>query len=483
MFAAPCSDRKIRIIAMTLVVALCLPLLSGALAATGPSAPRSLTAATGDGQIALVWFAPENDGGAAITSYQVSMDGGAAWTDIGLGTSYTYSGLDSGLMYMFMVRAVNSAGSGDEAITTAKPSGSGAETTPTPAPTGGLDALIDSWFGSTPTPAPADGGTGTGAGGGQGVRPGGGGQGTGEGQKPGDQPQNPPQPPPDIPAKPPTRAEENIPVEIDPKDVTEKPLKPKKEKMQKAETVWTVTAEGIQTFNNDNAMKYDGILDFRAIKVDDSMYGAYTGNGTLNMVMDQAQYHAMIPTNTGEYAADGRLTNIQFTLEKTKGEPDAAYRRAMAEYEKSLDEYDKYTVIWHNVYRGTLDTILRYNDDARDENGRVLWDEVVKPNLKWLMDRYEEEFPRPPKPKRPQNKNAYSAIGKGTMFWDCSMTQNHFVTKDGYTGQSTPLNPMSLPFEIILYASGNGVVKINFDPFILTYKARLVKSVQMVDVD
>jgi len=78
---------------------MCLPLFTGALAASVPSAPQSLTAVAGDGQVGLIWFAPESDGGAAITSYQVSIDGGATWTDIGIATSYAYSGLTGGIMY------------------------------------------------------------------------------------------------------------------------------------------------------------------------------------------------------------------------------------------------------------------------------------------------------------------------------------------------------------------------------------------------
>jgi len=271
---------------------MCLPLFTGALAASVPSAPQSLTAVAGDGQIALVWFAPESDGGAAITGYQVSIDGGDTWTDTGLITSFTYTGLAGGKLYTFMVRAMNSAGSGDEAIANAKPSGSGAAASPTqtPAPTDGLDALIDSWFGSTPTPAPAGNGTGTGTGGGQGGGPGGGGQGTGEGEKPGDQQQNPPQPPPyePPPKVDPPPPEENIPIEIDPADVTEKPLKPKKEKVQKAVTVWTVTAEGTTSRIAGSAFKYDYDLDFTATNVGDNMYGKYTGVGTLRWAMDSA---------------------------------------------------------------------------------------------------------------------------------------------------------------------------------------------------
>ena len=474
------------------MMTMCLPLFTVALAASVPSAPQSLTSVSGDGQIALVWFAPENDGGAAITGYQVSIDGGETWTDTGLITSFTYNGLTGGKLYTFMVRAMNSAGCGEEAIANAKPSGSGAAASPTqtPAPTDGLGSQFDSWFSSTATPAPTGGGTGTGSGGGQGVGPGGGGQGTGEGQKPGDQQQNPPQPPPyePPPKVDPPPPEENIPIEIDPADVTEKPLKPKKEKVQEAVTVWTITADGTQPWFMGGASKMDFTLEFRATRVDGTMYGNYAGEGTLRAVYDEAYFHANKEASSHdvvfvEFETIGPLTNIQFTLEKAKGEPDAAYRRAMAEYEKALAEYDEYTYNWNDVYSGNLNTILRYNDDARDENGRVLWEEVVKPNLKWLMDKYEEDFPRPPKPKKPQNKNAYYAKGKGTMFWNCSTVRNHFDSDHGVSNiVMMPFEPHSLHFEVTIYANGNGVVTFTWGT-LLSYKAHLVKSAQLVDVE
>ena len=469
MITAPFSDRKTRATAMILVIALCLPLFTVALAASVPSAPQSLTAVAGDGQIALVWFAPENDGGAAIISYQVSIDGGDTWTDTGLITSFTYTGLAGGKLYTFMVRAVNSAGSGDEAIANAKPSGSGVE--------------------ATPSQAPADGGSSPGYGLGQGVGPGGGSRGTGDGQKPGDQQQNPPQPPPDEPpSKVDPPPEDNIPIEIDPADVTEKPLKPNKEKVQKAVTVWTITADGTQPWFMGGASKMDFTLEFRATRVDGTMYGNYAGEGTLRAVFDEVYFHANKDASTHdvvfvEFEATGPLTDIQFALEKVKGEPDAKYKQAMVEYEKALDEYDKYTSNWNNVYRGNLNTILRYNGDARGENGEVLWEEVVKPNLKWLMDQWEETNPRPPKPKKPQNKNAYYAKGKGTMYWNCSTVRNHFDSDHGVSNIAMmPLEPHSLDFDVIIYANGNGIVKFTWGT-LLSYKAHLVKSVEMVDVN
>jgi uncharacterized repeat protein (TIGR02543 family) len=86
-----------------------------------PDAPQSLTATPGDGQMALSWATPASDGGSAITKYQVSKDNGANWTDVGLNTSHTFTGLTNGTAYTFNVRAVNGAGSGAEASTTATP--------------------------------------------------------------------------------------------------------------------------------------------------------------------------------------------------------------------------------------------------------------------------------------------------------------------------------------------------------------------------
>ncbi|NMA26028.1 MAG: hypothetical protein GX936_10255 [Clostridiales bacterium] len=86
-----------------------------------PTAPQDLTATPGDGQVALSWTAPSSDGGSAITKYQVSKDNGANWTDVGLNTTYTFTGLTNGMAYTFKVRAVNSAGNGAEASTSATP--------------------------------------------------------------------------------------------------------------------------------------------------------------------------------------------------------------------------------------------------------------------------------------------------------------------------------------------------------------------------
>ena len=94
-----------------------------------PSAPRSLGADPGDGQVRLSWTAPASNGGASITRYEYRHAGGsdpfpATWTPVPGGsgaTQVTVTPLTNGTNYRFQVRAVNSAGGGDEAATTATP--------------------------------------------------------------------------------------------------------------------------------------------------------------------------------------------------------------------------------------------------------------------------------------------------------------------------------------------------------------------------
>ena len=89
-------------------------------AATVLSAPQSLVATPGDGQVSLIWTAPVSDGGSAITKYQVKQNNGA-WIDITGSLTYTFTGLTNGTSCTFMVRAVNSVGNGAEVTTTATP--------------------------------------------------------------------------------------------------------------------------------------------------------------------------------------------------------------------------------------------------------------------------------------------------------------------------------------------------------------------------
>ncbi len=96
-----------------------------------PAAPASLTAAPGDGQVALTWQAPASDGGAPITGYEYrqSADGGTTWqpdwTAIADSddetTGHTVDGLTNDTQYTFEVRAVNAVGTGAARAVTATP--------------------------------------------------------------------------------------------------------------------------------------------------------------------------------------------------------------------------------------------------------------------------------------------------------------------------------------------------------------------------
>ena len=98
-----------------------------------PSAPRQLTAARGDGQVALKWKAPAKDGGSAIRRYEYrqSADGGGTWVpdwgpvpgSDGETRSDTLRSLTNGIRYVFEVRAVNGPGAGDSSRVDAKPAG------------------------------------------------------------------------------------------------------------------------------------------------------------------------------------------------------------------------------------------------------------------------------------------------------------------------------------------------------------------------
>ena len=88
---------------------------------SGPSAPGSLAATPGAGQVTLSWAAPAKIGGSAITGYQYrrSRDGGTTWspdwTDIAssaTATSHAVTGLTAGTTYTFQLRAVNTQGNG-----------------------------------------------------------------------------------------------------------------------------------------------------------------------------------------------------------------------------------------------------------------------------------------------------------------------------------------------------------------------------------
>ena len=95
-----------------------------------PGAPRSLSAAPGDGQVTLSWTAPSSAGDSAITRYEYRYKAGSGassnWASAGTDLTETVGNLTNGLVHTFKVRAVNTQGGGDAASTTAIPAAQGA---------------------------------------------------------------------------------------------------------------------------------------------------------------------------------------------------------------------------------------------------------------------------------------------------------------------------------------------------------------------
>ena len=93
-----------------------------------PGRPVDLSAAPGNGAVALTWEAPSSDGGSAVVRYEVRRReaGGAfgTWTAAGDGAARAHEvrNLDNGTAYTFELRAVNRAGlAGEPASTSATP--------------------------------------------------------------------------------------------------------------------------------------------------------------------------------------------------------------------------------------------------------------------------------------------------------------------------------------------------------------------------
>ncbi|HEY3420631.1 MAG TPA: fibronectin type III domain-containing protein [Methanomassiliicoccales archaeon] len=89
-------------------------------APTAPTAPRSLTATAGNGQIILTWSVPANNGGSTVTNYNVyrSMTSGSETLFLTLGSALTYTdrGLTNCQTYYYEVSAVNSVGEGPRSV-------------------------------------------------------------------------------------------------------------------------------------------------------------------------------------------------------------------------------------------------------------------------------------------------------------------------------------------------------------------------------
>ena len=90
-----------------------------------PNAPENLSAAPGDGQVALSWDKPSNDATIGNYTYEVSTDGGTTFAEIegssATTTAHTVMGLNNGTEYTLALRAENDAGKGLAATVTARP--------------------------------------------------------------------------------------------------------------------------------------------------------------------------------------------------------------------------------------------------------------------------------------------------------------------------------------------------------------------------
>jgi len=81
-----------------------------------PSAPTITVITPGNGSLSVAFTAPTSNGGAAITNYEYSSDNGGTFTAVSPASTTSpiaISGLTNGTTYTVVIRAVNSAGSGD----------------------------------------------------------------------------------------------------------------------------------------------------------------------------------------------------------------------------------------------------------------------------------------------------------------------------------------------------------------------------------
>jgi large repetitive protein len=77
-----------------------------------PGRPAAPTVEFADGALVVSWNPPANEG-STITNYDLQIGGGASAVQrVGAGTSFTWTGLQNGTEYTFLVRAVNAKGEG-----------------------------------------------------------------------------------------------------------------------------------------------------------------------------------------------------------------------------------------------------------------------------------------------------------------------------------------------------------------------------------
>ncbi len=133
--AAPETARRARIgerfvrafAAVSLLLLGTLAIALPAQSQTVPSAPLKFTATALATQVDLEWSAPEDDGGSTLVRYEARRAKGASvpddteWNELQLNRAFSYSGLESGELYTFELRAVNAHGAGAVARIQATP--------------------------------------------------------------------------------------------------------------------------------------------------------------------------------------------------------------------------------------------------------------------------------------------------------------------------------------------------------------------------